>query len=246
MSTSPPLEVVARTRFRIDADGVDLHGWTCGAGPPVLLLHAGRENCDVWEPIAPTIAMNHRRRCVAIDQRGHGASGGVGNRLAEFGDDVARMLERLGSDVVVVGASLGGMAAVHALRHRHVASVVRRIVLVDVVPAPDPSRVRPFLAARGLDRDDDGLIDDILRSGSELHRRLAEAQVSVTLVRATDSPLSDRDVERLARSLHDLAVTTVESDHLVARHAPDDLAAAIGEAIDATLRAPSATVTGQR
>lgn len=103
--------------LRFEVAGATLVGWEAGEGPAVVLLHAGGERSDVWEPVARQLVARHRVRCVAVDQRGHGASSGTGERLSDFGDDAATVLARQAGSCVVVGASLGGFAAIDALRH---------------------------------------------------------------------------------------------------------------------------------
>ncbi|MCE3289817.1 MAG: alpha/beta fold hydrolase, partial [Caulobacter sp.] len=105
-----------------------------GAGPDMLLLHAGGERRTVWRPVMRQLAW--QCRCTAYDQRGHGDS--EGDRSAPvtvFGEDTVAMIAQLRAPVVV-GASLGGFAALLALDQ--VERDVAGLVLVDVVPDPDP------------------------------------------------------------------------------------------------------------
>lgn len=102
----------------------------------------------MWTPITEVL-VDAGYRCVAFDQRGHGESEGSARALSTCADDIAAMLcaEPLGC--VVVGASLGGLAAVAALSDPAVRARVAGLVLVDVVPCLEPSRVRRVLAAGG-------------------------------------------------------------------------------------------------
>jgi len=71
--------------------------------------------------------------------------------------------------IVVVGASLGGLAAIAALAaNRGPRAVSPGLVLVDVVPDPDPNVVRPWLATADSATANAELVDDILGSGPEL------------------------------------------------------------------------------
>lgn len=211
-----------------------LRGTATGAGPTVLLLHAGGERRDVWAPIAAVL--NRRNlRTVAFDLRGHGASSGQATELATIAADVAAMIRHEPAPVVVVGASLGGLAAITALAHPRTAHDVAGLILVDVVPQPDPVRARAWLDEHGLTDAHTELVDDILdRARSATADALASTQclaVPILLVRAgPDSPLADDDIERFRTSHPGITVTHVPAaGHLIARDAPDDLARIIGD-----------------
>jgi pimeloyl-ACP methyl ester carboxylesterase len=73
----------------------------------------------------------------------------LGEPMPHVADDVRAMIRGEDGPVLVVGASLGGLAAIAA---RRTAEDVAGLVLVDVVPDPDPARVRPWLDGRGLIR----------------------------------------------------------------------------------------------
>ena len=120
----------ARRIARLD---VLLRGEEAGVGPTVLLLHAGGERRQVWTPVIDVL-VDAGFRCVAFDQRGHGDSGGSQQALAPCADDVAAMLHAEPPGCVVVGASLGGLAAIAALGDPAVRTRVAGLVLVDVVP----------------------------------------------------------------------------------------------------------------
>src|SRR6266508_2421423 len=144
-----------------------LRGTATGTGPTVLLLHAGGEQRGVWTPLAAPLAQRGLRT-VAFDLRGHGASPGPATTLQAIAEDVTAMIRREPAPVVVVGASLGGLAAIAALADPGAARHIAGLVLVDVVPDPDPPRTRAWLDARGLRHDRAELVEDILQRGSEL------------------------------------------------------------------------------
>src|SRR4051812_47422310 len=138
-----------------------LRGTASGAGPTVLLLHAGGERRHVWAPLAAVL--NPRNlRTVAFDLRGHGASTGQATELGTIAADVAAMIRHEPAPVVVVGASLGGLAAIAALRDPAAARDVAGLILVDVVPQSDSARVRTWLDDHGLTDVHTELVDDIL------------------------------------------------------------------------------------
>lgn len=106
--------------------------------PEIVLLHGGAQNAHTWDTVA--LALN--RPLVAIDLPGHGHSDAgpmTGGRLPteELGADVAVAIRALAPDSAgVVGMSLGGITT---LALATVApELVRRVVLVDVLPTLDP------------------------------------------------------------------------------------------------------------
>lgn len=210
------------TEVDLDLGEITLRATVTGTGPTVLLLHAGGERRDVWAPVAERMTTH---RTVAVDQRGHGDSPGRATTLRAFANDVRAMVAGEPAPVVVVGASLGGLAALAALAAPDTARRVAGLVLVDVVPDPDPDRVRSWLAEQGLRDYYPDLVADILASGHQLRATAAALDLPVLLVRAEGSPLSDADEDRLRAA--NPRVTTVRvpgAGHLVARDAPAELA----------------------
>ena len=103
-------------------------------GPPVLFCHGGGQTRHAWARAAEALA---RRGWYAVcyDHRGHGDSGwdpsGV-YRFESFCDDLAAVARQLGGSPHIVGASLGGVAALVALGESGLAA--SSLVLVDVTP----------------------------------------------------------------------------------------------------------------
>ncbi|MFB4299987.1 alpha/beta fold hydrolase [Actinomadura sp. NTSP31] len=213
-----------------------LRGGEVGAGPTVLLLHAGGERRQVWTPVTDVL-VESGFRCVAFDQRGHGDSGGSVRALAPCADDVAAMLHAERPGCVVVGASLGGLAAIAALSDPAVRARVAGLVLVDVVPDLEPQRVRGFLADGGMLDVHSELVEDVLAQVPRLRRITAELDVPVLLVRGgSGSAVTDGDVDRFLRLAPHATVTCVgDAGHLVARDRP----VALAEAISATAEWPA-------
>ncbi|GAA2136998.1 alpha/beta fold hydrolase [Actinomadura napierensis] len=218
---------VPRARSIIRPDAV-LRGEEVGAGTTVLLLHAGGERRQVWTPVTDVLVQSGFR-CVAFDQRGHGDSGGSARALAPCADDVAAMLHAEGPGCVVVGASLGGLAAIAALGDPAVRTKVAGLVLVDVVPDLEPQRVRRFLADGGMLDVHSELVEDILAQVPWLRRITAELDLPVLLVRGSSgSAVTDGDVDRFLRLAPHATVTRVrDAGHLVARDQPVALAEAV-------------------
>lgn len=205
---------------------VHLRGTATGSGPTVLLLHAGAENRGVWTPVAAVL--NQRGlRTVAFDLRGHGASSGQATTLEEIADDVTAMIRHEPAPMVVVGASLGGLAAIASLPHT--ARDVAGLILVDVVPIPDSAHVRAWLEGQGLRDEYSELVDYILAHGTEP----PTLDVPVLLVRAgPTSPLTDAAVDRFRTANPAMTVAHLPTaGHLIAQEAPADLADLISDFI---------------
>lgn len=114
---------------------IDRHGPADGA--PVLLLHGGGQTRHAWGATARMLA-ERGYHAVAMDLRGHGDSGWSAEGdygLATFGADVSAAMASLGRPVVLVGASLGGMASLLAAAGARPGQV-RALILVDITPTP--------------------------------------------------------------------------------------------------------------
>ncbi len=100
------------------ADGVPIHYEVKGKGEPALVfIHCGSCDRTLWENQVAVFARDHR--VVTIDLPGHGESGkGRKNWSIEgYGDDVKRVVTKLGlKRVVLIGSSLGGPVALEAAR----------------------------------------------------------------------------------------------------------------------------------
>ncbi|MFQ5567647.1 MAG: alpha/beta fold hydrolase, partial [Paracoccaceae bacterium] len=83
-----------------------------GRGPPVLLIHGVGLNADAWEP--QIVTLSTRRRVIAADMPGHGASDLLpdGAGLKAYVTAMADLIDALGvSPVPVVGHSMGALVA---------------------------------------------------------------------------------------------------------------------------------------
>jgi pimeloyl-ACP methyl ester carboxylesterase len=119
-------------------------------GTPVLLLHGGGQTRHAWRKTAERLA-HEGFVAYAVDQRGHGDSEWVaGGHYAydDFAADAAALADaiaaRHGARPVVIGASLGGMAALWAEGAAHAAGrppLFSALVLVDITPKVDPEGV---------------------------------------------------------------------------------------------------------
>jgi pimeloyl-ACP methyl ester carboxylesterase len=220
--------VNAAVSFQVESGPNRLAGTEVGDGPAVVLLHAGGERRSVWDPIAARLAVAGYR-CLSIDQRGHGASGEVGaDRLDGFVTDALALIETTGGPVVLVGASLGGFVALAAAATSP--ADVAGLVLIDVVPAPDPTRVRAHLAeALPPERTHSALVEHILGRADDLRAAASSLRLPTLLVTGARSPAIGRDETRQMLELVPFAdiVTIPGAGHLVARDQPSALAATL-------------------
>jgi pimeloyl-ACP methyl ester carboxylesterase len=116
--------------------GCSLSALVWGEGEPELvLLHGGGQNAHTWD----TVAMALERPLIAIDLPGHGHSDGSIQQalsLEQVAADVAVVVRELAPRAAgVVGMSLGGLVTL-ALADGE-PSLVRRVVLVDILPSRD-------------------------------------------------------------------------------------------------------------
>jgi pimeloyl-ACP methyl ester carboxylesterase len=120
----------------ITANGLKYFYQIHGKGEPLLLLHGGLGQFEIFEPVLPALTAN--RQVIGVDLHGHGRTE-LGDRdisLIDMGNDMAVILKQLGYDQVdVLGYSLGGKVAFR-LAAQHPA-MVRRLVLVSVGCAQD-------------------------------------------------------------------------------------------------------------
>lgn len=101
--------------------------------PPVLLLHGGGQTRHAWGGTGKALAAAGFY-AVSLDMRGHGQSDWVvdGNyRVSAYAQDLCAVVPNFASPPAVVGASLGGMAALLA-QGEHPGPLLSALVLVDV------------------------------------------------------------------------------------------------------------------
>ncbi len=146
--------IIAPAERRFEApDGVQLaaDAWGVPEAPPVILLHGGGQTRHAWKRTGEVLA-GQGWHVLAMDQRGHGDSGwskdGVYG-IERFADDLRAVAATLPRKPVVVGASLGGIAALIAEGEMQ-PSFAAALVLVDITPKVERSgvdRIRGFMRA---------------------------------------------------------------------------------------------------
>ena len=135
-------------RYVVD-DGVELVADV--AGDPgarcVVLMHGGGQTRFSWQGAMQQL-IHAGYQVINFDARGHGDSawaGAGGYGLARHARDLECITRGLPGPAALVGASLGGATALRALADGLRAAAV---VLVDIVPRPDPKgvqRIRDFM-----------------------------------------------------------------------------------------------------
>ncbi len=139
-------------------DGLHLVGERQGnsESPLVVFLHGGGQTRHSWGGTAALVAQLGWQT-LTLDSRGHGESAwsDTGDyRLESFADDVRHVLAQLDERPVLVGASLGGLAAI-LLAGELAPGTVRGVVLVDIVPDMEEAGAGRILAFM-VDRVDAG------------------------------------------------------------------------------------------
>lgn len=125
------------TRIFFDASDVRLCAFDFGgSGIPALLLHGLAGRAVEWRSTAAWLT--RYCRVVALEQRGHGASGKATDDFSRdaYVRDAISVADSLGPPVVLIGQSMGGQNAflVAALRP----DLVRALVTAEATPAPSP------------------------------------------------------------------------------------------------------------
>jgi pimeloyl-ACP methyl ester carboxylesterase len=110
-------------------NGLNYYYAVYGKGEPLVLLHGGLGQIEMFGPNLTRLAQS--RQVIGVDLQGHGRTA-LGDRelsLVDMGNDMADVLKKLGYDKVdVVGYSMGGGVAFQfAAQHP---AMVRRLVLV--------------------------------------------------------------------------------------------------------------------
>jgi pimeloyl-ACP methyl ester carboxylesterase len=118
----------------------------------VLLLHGGGQTRHSWAETARRLA-DAGWRAIALDLRGHGESAWDPDgdyHFDRFADDIVAVAASLGARPALVGASLGGIAALIA-QARTPGTLASALVLVDIAPKIEPDgadRIVNFMTAR--------------------------------------------------------------------------------------------------
>jgi pimeloyl-ACP methyl ester carboxylesterase len=112
-----------------DVNGIRLYYEVHGAGAPLVLLHGGIGEIDMFGPVLSLLA--GQRQVIAVDLQGHGGTADIDRPLSyeAMADDIGALVKHLGlKRVDVMGYSLGGGVALRlAIQHPE---RVNRLVVV--------------------------------------------------------------------------------------------------------------------
>ncbi len=152
---SEPRTARFQTRSFIAPDGVELRAdvarGSTATSPAVVLLHGGGQTRHSWGKAARALAARGYG-VVNLDSRGHGDSGWSPDGRYSFevlARDLSPLLQTLPARVALVGASMGGGAAMVYVGSGF-APPVSALVLVDVVPRMEMAgamKIRAFMRA---------------------------------------------------------------------------------------------------
>lgn len=218
--------------------------WGLGGGAPVLLLHGAGQTRSAWDNIAAVLS-ERGYRAIAIDLRGHGESewaqdGDYG--IDAFADDVIAVARALPSAPVIVGASLGGLAAMVAEAR---AAVARALVLVDIAPRIEDAGVARIVAFMSSHADGFATLEEAADAiASYLPNRARPGDVSGLrkVLRAGEDgrwrwhwdpgflDASKRWSERMDRSLFETAARQLRVPTLLVRGRDSDVVSPVGAA----------------
>lgn len=127
--------------------------WPAPGRQPVILMHGGGQTRHAWGETGRALAARGYE-VVSLDLRGHGESGWAEDGdygFDAYRDDVRAVQAWVGRPCVLIGASLGGIAALLAAGEG-AADEVPALVLVDIThrPAPEGSaKIQAFMRQGG-------------------------------------------------------------------------------------------------
>lgn len=111
--------------------------------PSFVLVHGAANSGSVWSHWQRALA-THGFASYAIDLRGHGASDPVDlsrTSMHDYAADVAKLMRQLSSPPIVIGWSMGGLAAMLAVQH---ASARAFVGLAPSTPATKRDASKPL------------------------------------------------------------------------------------------------------
>lgn len=147
------MTVPSRIRNFLTAEGLTLVGDLVGdpSRPAVILLHGGGQTRHSWDEAARLLA-GAGYHVVNYDARGHGESDWSPSgdySLKALSADLMTVLETVETPAALVGASMGGITAFHAVGS-HERPIAKALVLVDIVLRPSSvgvERIHNFMRA---------------------------------------------------------------------------------------------------
>ena len=114
--------------------------------PPIILAHGGGQTRRAWADTALTLA-DAGHHAIAVDLRGHGESAWCPDgdyRIEAFASDLVAISKYFDTPPILVGASLGGIAAMIAAGEIN-PRIFRALILVDVTPTMETAGVEKII-----------------------------------------------------------------------------------------------------
>jgi non-heme chloroperoxidase len=177
------LDVPNKISFSLSQDfQIAAEAWGNPDHPPVLMLHGIGQSKQSWGDTASKIAQNGWY-AIALDARGHGDSSWDKNGNYKMADNVADLqavINILDTRPAIVGASMGGMTAMLAEGYAS-KSICKALILVDIVPRPDPKGVARIFAFMSAYLDGFESLEKAAKAVGQYmpHRSLAEVEKSL-------------------------------------------------------------------
>lgn len=212
-------------------------------GVPAVLLHGTGSGAGTWEVLAPRLgALGHR--VIALDLRGHGASGRSRDySLASLRDDLLGLIEAWDlREAVLIGHSVGGHAALAAALHSP--GRIARLVLEDLAAPPqrpEPVRGSPVALLAAVAQIITARRDYDLRAMGSIFRqvtrpdpgwwaRLGEVrQPALVLSGGPASCIPPRRLADAVAAMPDARLATIPVGHRVHSLAPDAFFAEVAQ-----------------
>ena len=169
--------------------------WGNPDGPPMLLIHGGRDHCRNWDWVAEHFAKDYH--IIAPDLRGHGDSQweASGNYTQiSYVYDIAQLLQQKNMhDVTVIGHSLGGAIAL-----MYTALFPERVKKLVAIEGMGPS---PSLAAKHAEISINdrvrSWVDDMRKLSGRLPRRYDTLDDAFKRMRDENPHLSEEQARHL-------------------------------------------------
>ena len=142
-----------------------------GTAGEVIFLHGGGQTRHSWGAAAQALAAEGWPS-TTLDLRGHGESDWSPDgryRLDDYASDIESAVAALGTGVVLVGASLGGLTALTVQGRNPEAA--RGLVLVDIVPQTAPEGVKRIGAFMTDHLDGFASLEEVADAVAEYTRR---------------------------------------------------------------------------
>jgi pimeloyl-ACP methyl ester carboxylesterase len=151
--------------FTFESAGLTLAGERAGlrGAQPIILLHGGGQTRHSWRRAVRELAARGYD-VINLDARGHGdsqwAAAPEHYSMDFLAADLLQIVDGLDLAPVLIGASLGGLMALHAIGLRPTTQVAAALVLVDVVPRFDVGGAERILQFMNANPDGFATVED--------------------------------------------------------------------------------------